>query len=102
MLSLLSRSRKGWKACMLIVMGETKSFKVVAIPAQVQSPIQSSAVALGVEAGGRFWNLNQSLLRFAVVPFPHSLFPLSPIFLKTNSQSIFTELTSLQSTLNRA
>ena len=79
MLSLLSRSRKGWKACMLIVMGETKS--------AVQSPIQSSAVALGVEAGGRFWNLNQSLLRFAVVPFPHSLFPLSPIFLKTNSQS---------------
>ena len=93
MLSLLSRSRKGWKACMLIVMGETKSFKhcfflcLVAIPAQVQSPIQSSAVALGVEAGGRFWNLNQSLLQFAVVPFPHSLFPLSPIFLKTNSQS---------------
>ena len=29
MLSLLSRSRKGWKACMLIVMGETKSFKTL-------------------------------------------------------------------------
>ena len=29
MLSLLNRSRKGWKACMLIVMGETKSFKTL-------------------------------------------------------------------------
>ena len=29
MLSLLSRSKKGWKACMLIAMGETKSFKTL-------------------------------------------------------------------------
>ena len=28
-LSLLNRSKKGWKACMLIAMGETKSFKTL-------------------------------------------------------------------------
>lgn len=35
----------------------------------MQSPVRWSAVASGVEAKGRLWNLNQSLLRFPVVPF---------------------------------
>ena len=67
---------------------------------RAQSPVQSSAVASGVDAGGRLWNLNQLLLQFAVTPFPHSQFHLSPILLKKTLQlakSIFTKLTSLQS-----
>ena len=42
----------------------------------------SSAVASGVEAGGRLWDLNKSLVQFVFSSLPHSHLPLSPILLK--------------------
>ena len=99
--SLLSRSReilrKLSKVCRML--GPTKQvfgkefenitvfLCFVVILAQVQSSVQSGAFASGVEAGGLFLNLNQSLLEFYVVPLS---FPLSPILLKKmklNAQS---------------
>ena len=48
----------------------------VVIPVQVQSPAPSAAFESGLEAGGLLLNLNQSPLKFGVVPFS---FPLSSI-----------------------
>ena len=48
----------------------------VVIPVQVQSPASSAAFESGVEAGGLLLNLNQSPLKFGVVPFS---FPLNSI-----------------------
>ena len=59
----------------------------VFIPPQVQSPVQSSAFASGEEGGGLLWNLYQSFLEFAVVPFP---FLLSPILVKSLLKVHFT------------
>ena len=55
----------------------------------MQSPVESSAFASGAEAGGLHWNLNQSLLEFAVVPFsfPKCLLKVHPYKL-TSRQSI--------------
>ena len=67
---------------------------LVVIPAQVQSSVQSSTAASGVEAGGRLWNLNQSLLQFAVALILIFLWAQFSIEDETTrSKSIFNKLT---------
>ena len=91
MFSLLSTSRKSYKSCLRYVVCKGpitgcfyKSFKTLLLfwshsdSSAVTSTINNFCIRSRTEQED-FWNLNQSLVEFSIVPFS---FPPSPILLK--------------------